>query len=123
MNKTMMKVQSALFFIGCLLAGPVTANVAATAPAVSKDAAPVVVVADETAQEVSKSTADHSKFKELKKKFKSGPEVTKACLQCHTEAAKQVHATKHWTWEYLNPVTKQKLGKKNVINNFSSRNV
>ena len=66
----------------------------------------------------SDSTADHSKFKELRKSFRSGPEVTKACLTCHTEAAKQVHKTKHWTWEFLNPKTGQRLGKKNVINNF-----
>jgi len=65
-----------------------------------------------------KSTADHSKFKELKTNFQNGPQVTKACISCHTEAAKQVHATKHWTWEFLNPDTKQKLGKKHVINNF-----
>ncbi len=64
------------------------------------------------------STADHTKFKELQRSFKDGPAVTEACLQCHTEAAKQVHSTKHWTWEYLNPATTQKLGKKNVINNF-----
>ncbi|MGD2076178.1 MAG: tetrathionate reductase family octaheme c-type cytochrome [Gammaproteobacteria bacterium] len=64
------------------------------------------------------STADHSKFEALNEDFATGPEVTEACLQCHTEAAKQVQRTKHWTWEYLNPVTKQKLGKKNVINNF-----
>ena len=64
------------------------------------------------------STADHSKFKELQQAFKSGPEVTKACLSCHTEAAKQVHKTKHWTWEFLNPENNQQLGKKNVINNF-----
>lgn len=64
------------------------------------------------------STADHSRFKELQQNFKSGPEVTKACLTCHTEAAKQVHKTKHWTWEFLNPENGQKLGKKHVINNF-----
>lgn len=64
------------------------------------------------------STADHTKFKALNKNFKTGPEVTKACLECHTEAAKQVHNTKHWTWEFINPATKRKLGKKNVINNF-----
>ena len=69
-------------------------------------------------QSKSKSTADHSKFKELKRSFSVGQEVTKVCLECHTEAAKQVHNTKHWTWEFLNPVTKQKLGKKNIINNF-----
>ncbi|MDX9994877.1 MAG: tetrathionate reductase family octaheme c-type cytochrome [Rhodocyclaceae bacterium] len=73
------------------------------------------------AQEVAvklNSTADHTKFKELQQTFKSGPEVTKACLSCHTEAARQVHRTKHWTWEFMNPENKQKLGKKNVLNNF-----
>lgn len=63
------------------------------------------------------STADHSKFDELKKDFKSGPEVTEACLRCHTEAAKQVHRTKHWTWEV--PMKDGKmLGKSHVVNNF-----
>jgi octaheme c-type cytochrome (tetrathionate reductase family) len=66
----------------------------------------------------SASTADHSKFKELDRPFASGPEVTKACLLCHTEAAKQVHHSKHWTWEFLNPETQQRLGKRHVINNF-----
>ena len=64
------------------------------------------------------STADHSKFKELQQPFATGPDVTKACLTCHTEAAKQVHITKHWTWELLNPENNQRLGKKNVLNNF-----
>jgi octaheme c-type cytochrome (tetrathionate reductase family) len=75
------------------------------------------VVAQEVAVKLN-TTADHAKFKELQGPFKSGPEVTKACLACHTEAAKQVHRTKHWTWEFLNPESKQKLGKKNVLNNF-----
>ena len=64
------------------------------------------------------STADHSKFKQLQEKFESGPQVTKACLSCHTEAARQVHRTKHWSWEFLNPDSQQRLGKKNVLNNF-----
>ncbi len=64
------------------------------------------------------TTADHTKFKELQKEFNSGPEVTKACLGCHTEAAGQLHRTKHWKWEYLNPETKQRLGKKTIVNNF-----
>jgi octaheme c-type cytochrome (tetrathionate reductase family) len=64
------------------------------------------------------STADHGKFEELNKDFSSGPQVTKACLHCHTEAAKQIHKTKHWTWEFLNPDNKQRLGKRNVLNNF-----
>ena len=64
------------------------------------------------------TTADHSKFKELQQVFQSGPEVTKACLRCHTEAAGQIHRTKHWKWEYLNPDTQQRLGKKTILNNF-----
>ena len=66
----------------------------------------------------SKSTADHSKFKELKGPFKSGEEVTKACIGCHTEAAQQVMKTRHWTWEYKNPADGKTLGKKTMVNNF-----
>lgn len=64
------------------------------------------------------STAEHSKFSGLQQEFKSGQEVTRACLVCHTEAARQVMKTKHWTWEALNPNTNQKLGKKTLVNNF-----
>ena len=53
------------------------------------------------------TTADHSKFKELQREFQSGPDVTKACLSCHTEAAGQVHRTKHWKWEFLHPASGQ----------------
>ena len=70
------------------------------------------------AKKVSASTADHTKFKQLQQSFASGPEVTKACLECHTEAAKQIHRTSHWTWEFLNPDNKQRLGKRNIVNNF-----
>ncbi|MCZ7656040.1 MAG: cytochrome C [Rhodocyclaceae bacterium] len=64
------------------------------------------------------STADHGKFKELQGPFHTGEEVTTACLKCHTEAAKQVMATRHWTWDYTNPVTGQRLGKKTMLNSF-----
>lgn len=64
------------------------------------------------------SSADHGKFKALQQQFDSGPEVTKACLACHTEASKQIHKTQHWNWEYVNPETKQVLGKRHVVNNF-----
>ena len=65
-----------------------------------------------------KTTADHGKFKELQGPFASGEEVTKACLSCHTEAARQVMGTRHWTWEYTNARTGQKLGKKTMLNGF-----
>ncbi|MEI7842975.1 MAG: tetrathionate reductase family octaheme c-type cytochrome [Gallionellaceae bacterium] len=90
-----------------------TAPVPTTPAAMAATATPVPAV-----KKASNSTADHSKFKELQKNFKSGPEVTKACLTCHTEAAKQIQKTKHWTFEFINPETQQKLGKKHIINNF-----
>ena len=64
------------------------------------------------------STADHSKFEQLQGPFKDGPSVTEACLSCHTEAAKQLMKTTHWTWAFDNALTGQQLGKKNVVNNF-----
>ncbi len=93
------------------------APVVAAKPGAAGTIAPAVPAATGEKKE-SISTADHTKFKELQKEFKSGPEVTKACLTCHTEAAKQIQKTQHWTWEFLNPDTKQTLGKKHIINNF-----
>jgi len=64
-------------------------------------------------------TADHSKHEALKQDFSSGPEVTEACLSCHSEAASQFHQTIHWTW--MDPATEgsSKLGKGGLsINNF-----
>ncbi|MFG1466022.1 tetrathionate reductase family octaheme c-type cytochrome [Xanthobacter sp. DSM 24535] len=63
-------------------------------------------------------TADHSKFKILQQDFKSAQDVTAACLTCHTEAAKQVMGSLHWTWHFTHPKTGQELGKSKVINSF-----
>jgi len=94
--------------LACLLL--VALNAAAQTPAAS-DAAPART-------EVKESTAEHGKFSQLKKPFKTGEEVTEACLSCHTEAARQVMATRHWTWDYVNPSTGQRLGKKTMLNSF-----
>ncbi|MBB4285320.1 tetrathionate reductase family octaheme c-type cytochrome [Roseospira goensis] len=65
------------------------------------------------------STADHTAYDELDGPFESGPEVTAACLECHVNAARQLHDTTHWTWSFDNPATGQAgLGKRNVVNNF-----
>ncbi len=70
-------------------------------------------------------TADHRKFAILQQEFKSGPEVTAACLTCHTNAASQVMQTSHWTW--ICPRAKEELASRqhrvvgkgeHVINNF-----
>jgi octaheme c-type cytochrome (tetrathionate reductase family) len=44
-------------------------------------------------------TVDHSRLDALNKSFKSGPEITKACQSCHTEAETQFHQSIHWTWK------------------------
>lgn len=64
------------------------------------------------------STADHTTMTELEGPFKSGEEVTQACLKCHANASKQVMETRHWTWDYKNPDTGQQLGKKTMLNGF-----
>lgn len=111
-------------FLGAMLSwGGAWGNspTAAIAPTATLPVAPVATPA--TAPKINHSTADHSKFKELQKSFTSGPEVTKVCLSCHTEAAKQVQHTKHWTWEYTDPKSGQKLGKKNLINNYCTSTI
>jgi octaheme c-type cytochrome (tetrathionate reductase family) len=55
--------------------------------------------------------------------LETAEDVTKACLECHQDAATEVMATTHWTWEsqpYLIPGrdTTVTVGKKNAINNF-----
>ncbi len=62
-------------------------------------------------------TADHSKFEELQGDFATGPDVTAACLGCHTEAASQMQKTMHWQWKDGMP-SGEVVGKMNVVNNF-----
>ncbi len=64
------------------------------------------------------STADHSKFTQLQGPFADGPAVTKACLECHTEAGHQFQQNIHWTWSTVNEKTGQQLGKRHLVNNF-----
>jgi octaheme c-type cytochrome (tetrathionate reductase family) len=59
----------------------------------------------------------------VKGEFKTGPEVTRACLQCHPEAAAQLMKTSHWTWESARVEVPWRkgvvtIGKINQINNF-----
>ncbi|MCF4164891.1 tetrathionate reductase family octaheme c-type cytochrome [Zavarzinia compransoris] len=91
------------FFMGVLLLG--------SFPALAQPA-------DGTTAAPGTSTADHSLFEILQQDFKSGPEVTAACLTCHTEAADHVMDSIHYTWEFPHPTTGQLLGKRHVINAF-----
>lgn len=55
--------------------------------------------------------------------FADGPAVTKACLGCHADSARQVMATSHWSWQGQKiydhkSATYIDIGKKNQINNY-----
>ncbi|MDE2292448.1 MAG: hypothetical protein KGL53_10225, partial [Elusimicrobia bacterium] len=70
-----------------------------------------------------RAAADHSKFAELKGPFRSGPQVTRACLRCHPDAARQVQDTAHWTWlgepqHVPGHAGTVRIGKANLLNNF-----
>ncbi len=100
----------ALLALALSLAWRVTRGYAQTAAA--PPAAPALVKEDDD------STADHTKFEALQQDFQNATEVTQACLECHTEAAKQVMASTHWTWEFPGGETGETWGKRHVINNF-----
>ncbi len=64
---------------------------------------------------------DHSKFEILQKDFKTGPEVTEACLSCHNGRGKEFMKTEHWKWHKVDSIPGRgnfDLGKKNILNNF-----
>ncbi len=64
-------------------------------------------------------TTNHSNIKALNADFKSGPEITKACLSCHNEAAEQFHQTLHWTWNAYTAKNGNVYGKgADSLNNF-----
>ena len=65
-----------------------------------------------------KSPQDHRHFKQLQGPFTSPEQVTQACLSCHTQAARQVMSTIHWTWKAWDPKTRRMVGKNEVYNTF-----
>jgi len=64
---------------------------------------------------------DHSAFFDTP--FETGPDVTRACLECHEDAARTMMGTAHFRWlgdEVDDPRTGERIavGKRNLINNF-----
>ena len=60
----------------------------------------------------------------LKGPFASGSDVTKACLQCHDQQAKDFMKTVHWTWSTTQDIPgkgKNQIGNKNAINGVGPR--
>lgn len=53
--------------------------------------------------------------------FRTGPDVTRACLGCHARQAQDFMQTVHWTWSRKQEVAGRgtvELGKTNAINNY-----
>jgi hypothetical protein len=88
-------------------------TVAATPPTAPRSALPIELDPSKIS-----STADHSQYKILQREFTSGPEVTAACLSCHTDADDQLMHSIHFKWEFDNPLTGQLQGKRHVVNSF-----
>ncbi len=64
---------------------------------------------------------DHSQL--IAGPFEDGPAVTRACLECHPNAAREVMQTGHWTWAGQKAKLPGRseliqVGKANLINNF-----
>ena len=93
---------------------------AAMAAKSGEDKAPGRAMADQaTKRQQIWNTTDHRRHEVLQQDFKSGMEVTRACLSCHSEAEAQFHKTVHWTW-LADPADKtREYGKAgNSLNNF-----
>lgn len=84
--------------------------------------APLLGVALLVATTFGHAAEDHTQH--VKGSFKSGPEVTKACLECHEKQATDFMKTTHWNWKgtpnHVKGLEKSaKLyGKANMINAF-----
>ncbi|MCP4547619.1 MAG: tetrathionate reductase family octaheme c-type cytochrome [bacterium] len=91
-----------------------------SSPGPADDTAPGRTLAQQAVQEYEAwITADHADMEILQQEFTSGPEVTQACLSCHTLAAKQFHKTIHWTWLDPNADPSERIGKAGItLNNF-----
>jgi octaheme c-type cytochrome (tetrathionate reductase family) len=80
--------------------------------------ASMLVLALLIAAPLANGATDHTQF--IKGPFKSGPDVTKQCLQCHQAQAQEFMKTVHWTWSSRQRDTRGEfqLGKLNAVNNF-----
>jgi hypothetical protein len=93
------KLPPALLAVLWVLASAPSPQAHAAGPAAGDHQAPGREMAQQATRDARRwITADHSKHEILKQPFASGPEVTKACLSCHSEASTQIHKTIHWTW-------------------------
>jgi octaheme c-type cytochrome (tetrathionate reductase family) len=109
-----------LKYIILMTAGLMLGSGFAVAAQSGEDEAPGRTMADQaTKGQHLWTTTDHTRHKVLQQDFKSGMEVTRACLSCHSEAEAQFHKTVHWTWLTDPADTGKQFGKAgNSLNNF-----
>jgi hypothetical protein len=114
------KLTSALLAVLWILASAVVTPAGAAGQAAGDHQAPGREMAQQATRDARRwITSDHSKHEILKQPFTSGPEVTKACLSCHTEAASQIHKSIHWTWVDPASPKEKPMGKGALtVNNF-----
>ena len=68
---------------------------------------------------VSLAAQDHTDV--ISGPFKTGQEVTEACVGCHEQQANDFMKTVHWTWREKQKVPgkgEMQIGKINLLNNF-----
>lgn len=55
--------------------------------------------------------------------FETGPQVTRACLECHEDAAIDFMKTSHWTWSLEQEIGGKTVtaGKRNTFNNYCTQ--
>lgn len=104
-----------------VLAGVLTATVAVGIVVVAGHTPddPLVSVREKIA---TRGSVDHSPFFP-DATFKTGQDVTRACLECHEESGKEMLESAHFQWvgdTITDPKTgeKTRIGKKNLLNNF-----
>ncbi|MCU0561807.1 MAG: hypothetical protein MUD16_16660 [Desulfobacterales bacterium] len=114
------RISPALLALLWVLVNAVVPLARAAAPGSGDHQAPGREMAQQATREAKRwITSDHSKHEALKQPFASGPEVTKACLSCHTEAAAQIHKSIHWTWVDPASPKDKPMGKGALtVNNF-----
>jgi len=64
---------------------------------------------------------DHGSF--FASPFTSGQEVTRACLECHPDAAREMQTTTHFQWlggeeDVRHDGRRERIGKRNLLNNY-----
>ncbi len=113
--------------LSCLTAILLIAGLRSPAPSASSETgdvgggeAPGVTMAQQAVKETRNwTTTDHSKHAALNQVFRSGDEITRACLKCHSEASEQFRQTIHWTWIDPNSTGETVTGKAgHSVNNF-----